>query len=94
MVRKFNAKIKVAGKAHIKKDKEAGQAFKKISLSSAKTSSSLRKKSTKKINLYCQVASRFGLFTRTGKGLTALWRSLGYFFLFSAFRAPDLKFNF
>lgn len=48
VVRKFNAKIKVARKTHIKKDAQAVAAFKKISNRSAKKSSPKKGKSSKK----------------------------------------------
>ena len=48
VVRKFNAKIKVARKVHLKKDLEAVEAFKKTSNNFAKTSSLPKQKNTKK----------------------------------------------
>ena len=48
MVRKFEAKIKVARKMHIKKDVEAGEAFKKTSNKSAKKLSPKKGKTSKK----------------------------------------------
>jgi hypothetical protein len=48
VVKKFNAKIKVAPKSHIKKDKQAVETFKKTSNSSAKTLSMKRPRATKK----------------------------------------------
>ena len=48
VVRKFNAKIKVARKAHIKKDVQAVEAFKKTSSKSVKKSSSKKEKDSKK----------------------------------------------
>lgn len=48
VVRKFNAKIKVARKTHIKKDMQAVEAFKKTSKTFAKKSSSKKLKTLKK----------------------------------------------
>ncbi len=48
VVRKFNAKIKVARKSHIKKDKQAVEAFKKTSVKFVKKSSQRKTKSIKK----------------------------------------------
>lgn len=47
VVRKFNAKIKVARKVHVKKDIEAGEHFKKTSIKSVKKSSQKTKKKIK-----------------------------------------------
>jgi transposase len=48
VVRKFNAKIKVARKSHIKKDVEAVEALKKTSVKSVKKSSQRKKAAIKK----------------------------------------------
>lgn len=48
VVRKFNAKIKVARKSHIEKDVQAVEAFKKTSVKSVKKSSQIETKSIKK----------------------------------------------
>lgn len=48
VVRKFNAKIKVARKVHVKKDAEAVEAFKKTSNKSANILSPKKKKTLKK----------------------------------------------
>jgi len=48
VVRKFNAKIKVARKSHIEKDVQAVEAFKKTSVKSVKKSSQIETKNIKK----------------------------------------------
>jgi len=48
VVRKFNAKIKVARKVHVKKVPEAVEAFKKISVRNVKESSKVKQKDTQK----------------------------------------------
>ena len=48
VVRKFNAKIKVARKTHIKKDVKAVEAFKKTSVKSVKKSSPRKKEDIKR----------------------------------------------
>jgi hypothetical protein len=48
VVRKFNAKIKVARKTHVKKDDLAVEAFKKTSNKSVKKSSPKKVKRSKK----------------------------------------------
>lgn len=48
VVRKFNAKIKVARKSHIKKDVQAGEDLKKTSVKSVKKSSQRKKEGIKK----------------------------------------------
>jgi transposase len=48
VVRKFNAKIKVARKTHIKKDVNAVEAFKKTSVKSVKKSSPINKEDIKR----------------------------------------------
>jgi len=48
VVRKFNAKIKVARKTHIKKDVQAVEAFKKTSSKSVKKSSPKKERGSKK----------------------------------------------
>lgn len=48
VVRKFKAKVKVARKAHIKKDKQAVEAFKKTSVKSVKKSPQRKKEGIKK----------------------------------------------
>jgi transposase len=68
--RHFGSKVKVARKSHVKKDDEAVITFKKTLVNSAKKSSSYKEK-YKTINLYFQDESRFGLFTKNGKALTA-----------------------
>lgn len=48
VVRKFNAKIKVARKVHVKKSPEAVAAFKKTSVGNARISSIIKQKDTQK----------------------------------------------
>jgi len=48
VIRKFNAKVKVARKSHIKKDEQAGEALKKTSVKSVKKSSQRKKEGIKK----------------------------------------------
>ena len=47
VVRKFQAKVKVARKSHVKKDPEAGEVFKKTLISAVKKSATSSKKNTK-----------------------------------------------
>ena len=46
-MRKFQAKVKVARKSHVKKDPEAGEVFKKTLISAVKKSATSSKKNTK-----------------------------------------------
>ena len=67
---KFGTKIKVVRKSHVKKDEEAVETFKKnFSCHLAKDLKS--KPQYKNFNIYFQDESRFGLFTKNGKSLTA-----------------------
>jgi transposase len=68
----FNTKIKVARKSHVKKDVQAVEDFKKsFGQKCLEAIESKQDKDFLSVNLYFEDESRFGLFTRAGKSLTA-----------------------